>query len=353
MTPPSHALSYAKGLLVDQLRPLGIRGIRAKGRAVSVACILCFLAVATFVPIVARACSILGPATFVGHLAIHDIRTQQEHQVTFDQVGIDSLCRISNSVDVSQSFVMLQVSGAVRLFDFTGATMKDVTLDATSFLPRLDGRLVYYVDGDGSLRRLNTDTLQKDTILAGLAQGGIAGLEVADEIVAWWSVGRSDERLSVFDSGSRNYIVKDGPLPVELRNRTPMSLQLIGLGGSNLTFLRDSEDVYVYDFRLDTTQRVLRVDRFAGTAAREGGRIVYASGGRLYSFDISRNTTTVLIEGFVGDSIRMRGDIVVYDFYRTYPGVPGFLVLTLISVSAVVVVGALFWFVRRRRQPGH
>jgi hypothetical protein len=353
MTPPSHVLPYAKGLLVDQLRPLGIREIRARGRAASVACVLCFLAVATIVPIVASACSIAGPATFVGHLAIHDIQTQQEHQVTFDQVGIDSLCSITNSVDVSRSFVMLQVSGGVRLFDFTGATLKDVALDATSFLPRLDGRLVYYVDGAGSLRRFNTDTLQKETILAGLAQGGIAGLEVADGIVAWWSVGRSDERLFVFDSGSRNYVVKDGPLPVELRNRTPMSLQLIGLGGSNLTFLSDFKDVYVHDFRLNTTQRVLRLDGFVGPAVREGARIVYASGGRLYTFDISRNTTTVLIEGFVGDKIRMRGDIVVYDFYRTYPGLPGFLVFTLISVAAVVVVGALFWIVRRRRQPGH
>lgn len=282
------------------------------------------------------------------------MQTHQERQVTFDQVGIDSLCQISNSVDVSRSLVMFQVSGGVRLFDFNGAALKDVTLDAYSILPRLDGRFVYYVDGNGSLRRLNADTLQKDTILAGLAPGeGIAGLEVADGVVAWWSVGRSDDRLSVFDSVSRNYLVKGGPLPVELRNRTLWSLQLIGLEGSNLTFLRDSKDVYAYDFKLNTTQRLLQVDGFAGIAAREGAKIVYASAGRLYLFDVSRNATTVLIEGFAGDHIRMRGDLVVYDFYRTDPGLPVFLIFTLIVVSAVVVLAAVFRLARRRRQSGH
>lgn len=312
-------------------------------------CILLLLAAATLVPMPVRACSLVGPVTLVGYLVIYDAQTQQERRITFDQVGIDSLCQIANSVDISGYAVMLRLLEGVRLFDLNGAMLKDLRLgDAYYFPPRLDGNFVYYLDGSGSLLRLNADTFLRETVISGLARGeSIVGLEVTDGIVAWLSTGLSGNRLSVFDSVRSTYLVENGELPDALGNQTGQILRLIAFFGSSVTFLKSSQEVYVHDFQLNTTKLLLRVDDYIGTVAHDNARLVYSSEGRLYLLDASINETVVLMEDFVGSNLRMHGNVLVYDFYRTYPGIPGFLLAFGVATSVAVVVGVVLLLRRR------
>ena len=114
-----------------------------------------------------------------------------------------------------------------------------------------------------------------------------------------------------------------------------------------MTFLKGSQEVYVYDFQLNTTKLLLRVDDYIGSVAHENAKLVYSSNGRLYLFDTSGNETVVLMEDFVGSNLRMRGNVFVYDFYRTYPGFPPFLLVIGAATSVAVVIGVVFLLKRR------
>lgn len=296
-----------------------------------------------------RACSFVGPVSFVGYLVTYDMQTQQERRTTFDQVGIDSLCQIANSVDISDRTVMLHLREAVRLFDLKGAILKDLRLEDAYYVPpRLDSNFVYYLDGEGSLRRMNADTSVRETVLIDLARGeSILGFEVTGGVIAWVRTGMNGNRLSVFDSVYGTYLVENGGFPDVLGNQSGYALRLISFLGSNVTFLKNSQEVHVYDFRLNMTRLLLSVDDYIGTVAYENPKLVYSSDGRLYQFDTSRNETMVLLEDFVGNNLRMRGNVVVYDFYQTYPGIPGFLLAFGVATTVAVVVGVVILLKRR------
>lgn len=303
-------------------------------------CILLFLAVATFGPVPASACSLAGPP--VGFAVIHDLQTQQEWSVTFDQVGIDAACGITNSIDVSESGILLRLPEVVRFFDLNGAILKDIRLEAAYYPPpRLDGNLVYYLGDDYSLRRMNVNN---ETVIP-VAVSPPAAFEVSNGIIAWLGLSPSGYRLSVFDSDRQAYLVEDGGIPAELGNQTESTLELIALHENNVTFVKDSQEIYVHDFRLNTTKLLLRPGDYIGTVAHENSWVVYSSGGRLYLFDATKNETTVLKEDFVGDNLRMHANSIVFDFYRVYPRTFGFLIGFGVAASVAIVIGAvlLLW----------
>ena len=312
----------------------------AKGLAFSTTVILALTG--TLVANQAQACSYAGPVDFKGYAVLFDVETGARRQVSFEQVGIDSLCRTANRVDVAGSVALVTDGRGVRLFDlerdrgFLALGVDDPVG------PTLDGPFVYYGSYPAdALYRMDFTTRVQEVVLqpADFGTFGIRQIDVAHGVVAWTTYD-GNPLLNVYDSQAQRFLLRNGVVPSWPRDTTGELPYLLDVTGSVVRFLRAGRDVVAYDVSTNSTSLVGQLPGpldFPRNLAASGNRFVYGGNRTLVLYDSDLNATMDLHEDARATGLAMAGSFIAYDYHEVYSGLPP---LALAAVMLGIVVAA-------------